>query len=122
MCYNASMSEFDPLERLHPCFDELEKVGLYLLGTPQIGILPVDHLSITEDLDELSPADLIKSDKVDVYLTANFAIGQVAWSDRVLNPKSYEENKEFDRLSVVNRDVEIEMMLKEMMWEDDDET
>jgi len=113
------MTEFDLIEALRPCFDELEKIGLYMLGDPQIGILPTS-MDVVEDMDKMTPMEVIKSDHVEVFLSVNFALGQVAWSERVLNPKEHEQNKEFGKLSVQNRDIDLEMMVKEIFWDEDD--
>jgi hypothetical protein len=74
-----------------------------------------------EDFNDDEVPNLVKEGKVKIYMSTMFTVSDSAWSDRVLNPESYEIQKEFKRAAPTEFEVELES-LKDIVdnWDDED--
>lgn len=85
-----------------------------------VAALPVD----ADEDDEFSDdeiSDLAKTGRAKVYMSTMFTISDSAWSDRVINPESYEIQKEFKLAAPTEFEVELET-LKDIVdnWDDEE--
>lgn len=95
----------------------LEKSGLYLesieFGTSNMEIFE------GEDGDTISPSEIdIRQKMIDgeaqFVVTASFSIGEIAFSDRVLNPEKYDEDKRFKAIVPTEEEMTFDKLKKKM--------
>jgi hypothetical protein len=98
----------------------LSKLGLYLSNV-EAGAVPVNEDVSQEILDGADPEQMMMDDsKISLYLTSIFVVSDLAWSDRVINPSSYEEEKEFKRIAPTEFEIDLESFKDEIMnWDED---
>lgn len=94
------MSEF-PDDILEAVEDDLRKIGLYLMNH-SVGAMPepgqdVEFMEAVEN--ELSPDQMVATGAGHFYMVLTLQIGDVAWSDRVLNPDNHSLKQEFMRIA-----------------------
>lgn len=94
--------------------DSFQKVGLYAndvqfaVSNPE-ALIREDDPNYTPDMHKL-----IASGDAQFVATVRFDIGDVAWSDRILNPEKYDLDKEFEAI-VPKEDETAASQLAEMM-------
>lgn len=75
---------------------EAAKVGLYMrevsVGTPD--------QSVVAEGEQINSEKVIQAlkDGKEFVVVATFSVGDLAWSDRILNPEDYEVKKEFKKI------------------------
>lgn len=108
-----------------PIIEEIEsrltKLGAYLSNV-EAGAVPVNEDVSQEILDGADPEQMMLDDsKISLYLTSVFVLSDIAWSDRVLNPSSYEDSQEFKLIAPTEFEIDLESFKDEIMnWDDDD--
>jgi hypothetical protein len=99
-----------------------EKIGLYPLSGSSVGAIPIDG-----DFDSLlensaDPATLMREGKAKFYVTMTLSIGDVAWSERVLDPDGFAEKQSFSEVAPTEVEMLKEQALQEIQdWFDWDE-
>jgi hypothetical protein len=108
----------------NPIIEEIEsrltKLGLYLSNV-EAGAVPVSEDVSKEIIDGADPEQMIMDEsKISLYLTSVFNISDLAWSDRVINPSSYEEEKQFKMIAPTEFEISFESFKDEILnWDDD---
>lgn len=103
--------------------EAFEKVGLYCWQQPHLSALPrsEEDAALLEE-EGIDPISAMKDGRADFFLALSFQVGDVAWSDRVLNPEKHKQDQEFRALMPS----ELELSKSEaaevfLNWDDDDE-
>jgi hypothetical protein len=94
------MSEF-PDDILEAVEDELRKIGLYLMNH-SVGAMPetgMDEAFMEAADSDLPPDQMVAEGIGQFYMVLTLRIGDVAWSDRVLNPDTHSLNQEFMKIA-----------------------
>lgn len=84
-------------------------------------VFPSEDEDDDEDLsDDDDILTLVKDGKAKVYLSTMFSVSDSAWSDRILNPDSYNLKKDFKLAAPTEFEVELET-LKDIVdnWDDE---
>ncbi len=110
--------EFDKLSS--ELLKELENIGLYPLVPLQFGAVPhsgfEDAVIKAEDGD---PLDMMRSGIADFFCHGAFRVGDVAFSQRVLDPASHESDVQFDQIVHTARE-QLEELRKQELENPDD--
>lgn len=89
-----------------------EKIGLYA----QDASFHADNIEaiVKEDDPDYSPDihEIIKNGESNILATVRFDIGDVAWSDRVLDPDKYDTDKQFAAIVPSEEEMALEEMKK----------
>ena len=98
----------------------LTKIGLYMVST-DYGAVPVSEEAIEEIIEEdLAPEDSFKQGKTKLFLNAVFAIGDIAFSERVLHPELFDEKRQFNLVAPTEAEIELESLKDDLMnWDDE---
>lgn len=125
---------FDLEEVKRDIQEAFEEIGLHLLGEIYVGAVPREGEDLSsefeppdDDDDEFqgpSPEDLMKSGKVDFFAGMTLSIGELAWSERVLDPKAYAEKQEFLTIAPSNAEMlkqQAKEEMKKLLEEDEDD-
>jgi len=97
----------------------LEKKGLYAVEW-NFDVMSDNEEVIEKVMNgELSDEGAIKSGLANLHMSVLARIGDVAWSDRVLNPEVCQERREFDLIVPEAKDVDLDEIRREMdEWKD----
>jgi hypothetical protein len=104
--------------------EDYENIGLYFRAADIRGT-PINE-EVSEALAEgkMNQKDALSGGLAEFFLVAEFEVGKVAWSQRVLDPEAFNNKKEFNRLLPANdeemRLVEIEGILGALKDSDED--
>jgi len=99
----------------------MARLGLHMSNL-EIAIFPKDE----EDFDH-SPLnddeiiELIKRDKISLYIDTSFSISNAAWTEKVLEPESYDIRKSFELIAPTEFEIEIESLKDEINKWDENE-
>lgn len=96
--------EFDFHNLMDESKEAFEKIGLYSISA-RVGAVPAPGAEMEVMSDDVKIEDVLREGKADFFLIMSLQIGDVAFSDRVLNPESFNEKKMFD--SIVPTEVEM---------------
>lgn len=103
--------------------EAFEKVGLYCWSHPHLSALPRSEEDVAYLEEEgTDPVNAMKEGRADFFLAMTFQVGDVAWSDRVLNPEKFKQDQEFRAL--MPSEVELsksEAVAVFLNWDDDDD-
>lgn len=95
-----------------------EKIGLYTMSS-NVGAVPTPGSEDEVMAEDSEIEDLMTSGKADFYLVMTMEIGDVAWSDRVLNPESYADKRAFLEIVPSEHEILREKALEELgEWEE----
>lgn len=84
----------------------LEKIGLYTEAAG-VGGTPMNEEVVDQiETGQITEREAIKSGVAEFSLYISCRIGDVAWSDRVLNPEDHKNKQEFEKLTI-NTEVEM---------------
>lgn len=108
--------------------EQFDLIGLYSVSA-NVGLVPsrdtdpdeVETLMTKTESDQDSVAKMVQGGELDVMMVMSFRIGEVAWSERVLNPESYEDKKEFERLMPTEQEIGKTVIIDEILndnWDD----
>jgi|GEM_PF-2953647 len=106
---------------------KLSKIGLYMINA-DIGIVANDASSnqqISVDRNQqinVNIADIASNpENYSIYISSVFRVSDICWSDRVLNPERYEEDKKFRVIAETEFEITAESMADEILnWDDED--
>jgi hypothetical protein len=98
----------------------LTKLGIYISNV-EAGAVPVDEEVSQEIVDGANIEELMFDEsKIGLYITTVSVLSDIAWSDRVLNPSSYEDLKEFKKIAPSEFEIDLQSFQDDIMnWEDD---
>lgn len=94
------MSEF-PDDIIEAVEDDLRKIGLYLSNS-SVGAMPEpgEDVGFNEAVErQLPPDEMVATGVGQFYMVLTLQIGDIAWSDRVLNPEEHSLKQEFMRIA-----------------------
>lgn len=109
--------------------EEFDQIGLYTLQT-NIGIIDEDDSDDEEllndsikDLDSIDDDqsfNKIKNGETDVLLFAVFRIGEIAWSEKTLDPDLYNEKQSFKKIAPMEKEIETSDIIDDLLnWDND---
>lgn len=114
LCYTGPM-EFDLDNFLLETEKAFEKIGLYQYGPAHLGVVPGPDNPQPQMLSgEFELAEALADGKDEIFLAMMFRIGDVAFSERVLEPEAFRERTEFEKIMPTN---ELEMIRNELAEE-----
>lgn len=100
---------------------DLEKIGLYVQGLSMGGIPNSEDIAEKIMNGEITEEDAIKNGLADFHILISTRIGDVAWSDRVLNPESFTERKEFEMIVPESKEIDLDEIRRELEeWDAED--
>jgi hypothetical protein len=119
-----SMSEFDFHNLMDEAKEAFEKIGLYSMSA-RVGAVPAPGAEMEVMSEDVRIEDLLREGKADFFLIMTLQIGDVAFSDRILNPQSFQEKKVFEEivpteLEMLRRQAAEEARSWEDGWDDED--
>lgn len=93
--------------------DTTEKIGLYMHGaTVQSSAEP--EVLQSELAQGKTIRDLIEGESVDFLIRATFNVGEVAWSDRVLDPERAVADFDFRVAAPTENEIALEVIRREI--------
>lgn len=87
--------------------ERAEKMGLYVRH------VAVSSSADPEEMEKGDPRELMEAGAEFIVQIA-FQIGEVAWTDRILNPDAYDERKQFELMMPSEEELMLERMREEM--------
>ena len=95
-----------------------EKIGLYAISS-NVGAVPLPGAEEEVMDEDAEVEDLMNSGKADFYVVMTMEIGDVAWSDRVLDPQQYADKRAFLEIVPSEREILKERAIEELEdWEE----
>jgi hypothetical protein len=112
---------------IHGATEKFELAGLYTVSSG-VGIVPagasdpekLESLLHPEDgdQDKATVGKLIQDGEVEAVVFLSLRIGDLAWSERVLDPELYKEKKEFEALMPTEEDIAKPVIAEEILGDD----
>lgn len=114
LCYTDTM-DFDLDNFLLETEKAFEKIGLYQYGPAHLGVVPGPDNEAPEMLSgEFELAEALADGKDEIFLAMMFRIGDVAFTQRVLEPEKFQERVEFEKIMPTD---ELQMIRNELAEE-----
>jgi hypothetical protein len=100
--------------------EALTKIGLYLFDA-EFGAIPADEDALAEIMEsKVDPVEAFKNGLTKVFLNTTFTLGDIAFSDRVLHPEKYDEQKQFNMIVPTESEIELELLKEDLLnWDDE---
>lgn len=95
--------------------ERLEKIGLYTVNHGG-GVMPTSEEAAAELMENPpeDPRQAMEEGKAKIFLTFTCAVGEVAWSDRVLNPEKHKTDNEFRMMMPDEVEIQRDSILDEV--------
>jgi hypothetical protein len=88
---------FDFYNLLEESKDAFEKIGLYAMSS-HVGAVPAPGEEMAMMEEDVAIDEVLKDGKADFFLVMTLRVGDVAFSDRVLEPEAFEAKVEFEQI------------------------
>lgn len=103
---------FDFHNLIREAADAFEKIGLYTMSS-NVGAVPVPGAEMELMEEDVQIEEILKDGKADFFFVATMRLGDVAFSERVLEPEKFEQRAEFEAVAPT----ELEMLRQQAIEE-----
>jgi hypothetical protein len=107
-------------EALSDLEERLSKLGVYVTSS-EFGAVPASEDLYEEmlDVESFNPEESFMNGNIKLYVSTFCSFGDIAFSDRILNPDSYNEKKQFDLIVPTESEIALESLKDDLLdWND----